>query len=72
MQQACTQPITLYNRSSWRFPHNMIRTGLTWFFNQTGDGASNHLEAGGFVRTKVSSIFCISVGDQTTKTEERR
>lgn len=29
--QACKLPITLYNQSSWKFPHNMIRTGLQWF-----------------------------------------
>lgn len=44
-------PITLYNQSSWKFPHNMIKTGLQWLYNQTGLGASSHLESGGFART---------------------
>ncbi|KAI6177012.1 hypothetical protein M3Y97_00860800 [Aphelenchoides bicaudatus] len=51
VQQACKLPITLYNKSSWKFPHNMIRIGLQWFMNQTGLGASSHLESGGFART---------------------
>ncbi len=54
VQQKCTQPITLYNRSSWKFPHNMIRIGMQWFINQTGEGASSHLESGGFARSNDS------------------
>ncbi|CAJ0608362.1 unnamed protein product [Cylicocyclus nassatus] len=51
VQQKCSQPITLYNKSSWRFPHHMIKTGLQWFATQTGLGASSHLETGGFARS---------------------
>lgn len=29
----------------------MIKTGLQWFYNQTGLAASSHLESGGFCRT---------------------
>jgi choline dehydrogenase len=29
----------------------MIRIGLQWFLNQTGEAASSHLESGGFART---------------------
>ncbi|VDM98614.1 unnamed protein product [Thelazia callipaeda] len=53
VQQKCTQPITLYNKSSWRFPHNMVKIGLEWFISNTGIGASSHLESGGFVRSTV-------------------
>lgn len=37
----------------------MIRIGLQWFLNQTGDAASSHLESGGFARTtdKVVSLL---------------
>ncbi|VDK67112.1 unnamed protein product [Onchocerca ochengi] len=49
VQQKCTQPITLYNKSSWRFPHNMIKIGLKWYLSKTGLGTSSHLESGGFV-----------------------
>ncbi|WKX94674.1 hypothetical protein Q1695_011725 [Nippostrongylus brasiliensis] len=51
VQQKCKQPITLYNKSSWRFPHNMIKIGLEWFATQKGLGASSHLETGGFARS---------------------
>ncbi|CAJ0960358.1 unnamed protein product, partial [Mesorhabditis belari] len=51
VQQKCTQPVTLYNKSSWKFPHNMIAIGLEWFAKRTGLGASSHLESGGFARS---------------------
>ncbi|VDM57804.1 unnamed protein product [Angiostrongylus costaricensis] len=51
VQQKCTKPITLYNKSSWKFPHNMIKIGLEWFATQKGLGASSHLETGGFARS---------------------
>ncbi|CAB3404459.1 unnamed protein product [Caenorhabditis bovis] len=51
VQQECTQPVTLYNKSSWKFPHNMIKIGLEWFTRRTGLGASSHLETGGFARS---------------------
>ncbi|KAM3726468.1 Choline dehydrogenase [Dirofilaria immitis] len=51
VQQKCTQPITLYNKNSWRFPHNMIKIGLEWYLSKTGLGTSSHLESGGFVRS---------------------
>ncbi|XP_076449702.1 uncharacterized protein LOC143286051 [Babylonia areolata] len=51
VQQACTKPITLYS-AQWKFPHNMIRIGLEWFVSHTGDGATAHLESGGFIRSQ--------------------
>uniref|UniRef100_A0A158P7M4 Eukaryotic translation initiation factor 3 subunit D n=1 Tax=Angiostrongylus cantonensis TaxID=6313 RepID=A0A158P7M4_ANGCA len=51
VQQKCKKPITLYNKSSWKFPHNMIKIGLEWFATQKGLGASSHLETGGFARS---------------------
>ena len=33
VQQACTQPITLYS-AQWKFPHNMIAIGLKWILTQ--------------------------------------
>lgn len=51
VQQKCKLPITLYNQSSWRFPHNLIRIGLQWFLTHKGLGASSHLETGGFARS---------------------
>ncbi|CAI5440603.1 unnamed protein product [Caenorhabditis angaria] len=51
VQQECRKPITLYNQSSWKFPHNMVKIGLEWFLARKGLGASSHLETGGFVRS---------------------
>ncbi|KJH45607.1 putative choline dehydrogenase [Dictyocaulus viviparus] len=51
VQQKCTKPITLYNKSSWRYPHNMIKIGLEWLLTHKGLGASSHLETGGFARS---------------------
>ncbi|VAW12386.1 Choline dehydrogenase [hydrothermal vent metagenome] len=49
IQQACTQPITLYKY--W----NLIGKGLIgarWLFTGTGLGASNQFESAGFIRSK--------------------
>ena len=51
VQQKCKQPVTLYS-AQWKFPHNMVRIGLQWFLTKTGDGATAHLETGGFIRSR--------------------
>ncbi|OQS05320.1 choline dehydrogenase [Thraustotheca clavata] len=51
VQFNCTKPITLHN-SSWKYPHNMVAIALEWIFNNTGPGASAHLESGGFIRSR--------------------
>uniref|UniRef100_A0A0N4ZBD1 Choline dehydrogenase n=1 Tax=Parastrongyloides trichosuri TaxID=131310 RepID=A0A0N4ZBD1_PARTI len=51
VQQKCKKPITLYNKSSWKFPHNMIKSGLQWFLSKKGLCASSHLESGGFIKS---------------------
>uniref|UniRef100_A0A0K0EX52 Choline dehydrogenase, mitochondrial (inferred by orthology to a human protein) n=1 Tax=Strongyloides venezuelensis TaxID=75913 RepID=A0A0K0EX52_STRVS len=51
VQYKCKKPITLYNKSSWKFPHNMIKSGLQWFISKNGLCASSHLESGGFVKS---------------------
>ena len=51
VQQKCTKPITLYS-AQWKFPHNMIKIGLQWFLTKKGDGATAHLETGGFIRSR--------------------
>jgi choline dehydrogenase len=48
VQMACRQPITLYGvMGTWA----KARIGLTWLMFKTGLGATNHFEAGGFVRS---------------------
>ena len=48
VQMACRQPITLYGvMGMWA----KARIGLTWLMFKSGLGATNHFEAGGFVRS---------------------
>jgi choline dehydrogenase len=49
VQHECTEPLTLF--SATKLP-SMIAIGLRWFLFQSGVGASSHLEAGGFVRSR--------------------
>ena len=49
IQQACTQPITLYNKL------NLVSKaliGAEWLFFKSGNGATNHFESAAFVRSK--------------------
>ena len=48
VQYACTQPVSLYPALAWwRQPW----IGMQWLFGRSGTGASNHFEAGGFIRS---------------------
>ncbi|WP_321782926.1 choline dehydrogenase [Paraburkholderia sp. J94] len=49
MQYACKEPVSLYPAL---LLHNQPAIGLEWMFRGTGIGASNHFEAGGFIRTR--------------------
>ncbi|EQC41526.1 choline dehydrogenase [Saprolegnia diclina VS20] len=51
VQFQCTKPITLHN-ASWKYPHNMVAIALQWLFQRSGQGASAHLESGGFIRSR--------------------
>ena len=48
IQQACTQPITLYKH--WNLISKAM-IGAQWLFTGTGLGASNHFEACAFIRS---------------------
>ncbi|CAD7685086.1 unnamed protein product [Nyctereutes procyonoides] len=49
IQQACTLPITLHSAQK---PLRKVRIGLEWLWKFTGDGATAHLETGGFIRSR--------------------
>lgn len=49
IQQACTRPITLHSAQK---PLRKVRIGLEWLWKFTGDGATAHLETGGFIRSR--------------------
>jgi len=48
LQYECRQPITLYPSLQW---WNKPAIGLEWYLKGSGIGASNHFEAGGFIRS---------------------
>ncbi len=48
VQHACSQPVSLNpSLEKWRRPY----IGAQWLFLRSGPGASNHFEAGGFIRS---------------------
>ncbi|WP_084688824.1 choline dehydrogenase [Paraburkholderia oxyphila] len=49
MQYECKEPVSLYPALLKR---NQPAIGLEWMLRGTGKGASNHFEAGGFIRTR--------------------
>jgi choline dehydrogenase len=48
VQHACTKPISVAPALKWR---NRPWVGFQWLFLRRGPGATNHFEAGGFVRS---------------------
>ena len=48
VQHACTRPISVAPAMKWR---NRPWVGFQWLFFRRGPGATNHFEAGGFVRS---------------------
>jgi choline dehydrogenase len=48
VQHACTQPVSAQPALKWR---NRPMVGARWLFARRGPGATNHFEAGGFVRS---------------------
>jgi len=49
VQHACTQPVSLYSTQK---PLAKLAIGVRWLLTGTGPGASNHFEAGGFIRSR--------------------
>jgi choline dehydrogenase len=49
VQHACKQPVTLAKKA--RAPGKYL-TGAQWFLTKTGAAASNHFEAGAFIRSR--------------------
>jgi choline dehydrogenase len=48
VQYACKQPVSVYPAMLW---YNKPRVGYQWLFKRTGAAATNHFEAGGFIRS---------------------
>lgn len=49
LQYECKEPVSLYPALKW---WNQPKIGAEWLFNGSGPGASNHFEAGGFIRSR--------------------
>ncbi len=47
VQYACKQPVSMYPALKW---YNQPKIGFDWLFRRTGAAATNHFEAGGFIR----------------------
>lgn len=48
VQHVCTQPVSVWPSTLW---YNKPWVGLQWLFCKTGPAATNHFEAGGFIRS---------------------
>jgi choline dehydrogenase len=48
VQHACRRPVSMQPALRWR---NRPKVGAEWLLRRTGPGATNHFEAGGFVRS---------------------
>jgi choline dehydrogenase len=47
VQYACTKPVSMYPALKW---YNQPKIGFDWLFRRKGAAATNHFEAGGFIR----------------------
>jgi choline dehydrogenase len=54
VQHACTQPVSAQPALKWR---NRPMVGARWLFARRGPGATNHFEAGGFVRSNAEVAY---------------
>ncbi len=54
VQYACKEPITLYSALN---PLAKLKIGLQWMLGRSGLGATNHFEAGGFIRSEAGVQF---------------
>lgn len=48
VQYGCKKPVSVYPSTVW---YNKPWVGLQWIFSKTGPAATNHFEAGGFIRS---------------------
>lgn len=54
IQWACKEPVSEYpNLSPWRAP----KIGFDWLFRRKGPGATNHFEAGGFIKSEAGKPY---------------
>ena len=54
VQHTCTQPISVWPAMQW---YNKPWVGLQWLLFKSGPAASNHFEAGGFIRSNEDVVY---------------
>ncbi len=54
IQYACKQPVSMYPALKW---YNQPWIGFQWLFFRSGPAATNHFEAGGFVRSNAEVAY---------------
>ncbi len=54
VQHACTRPVSVQPALKWR---NRPWVGARWLFQRAGPGATNHFEAGGFLRSNADVAY---------------
>ncbi len=54
VQQACREPVSIAPALKW---YNQVWIGMQWYLSHTGPGATNHFEAGGFIKSNSSTPY---------------
>lgn len=54
VQYACKKPVSMYPALKW---YNQPWIGFKWLFGRTGEAATNHFEAGGFIRSNAAQRY---------------
>ena len=54
VQHVCTQPVSMYPAMQW---YNKPWIGFQWLFWRSGPAATNHFEAGGFIRSNEQVVY---------------
>jgi len=54
VQRSCKRPVSIYPLLRW---YNQAWVGLAWYLLKRGPGATNHFEAGGFIRSDDSVAY---------------
>lgn len=54
VQYICKKPVSLYPSLKW---YRKPKIGFNWLFRKKGVGASNHFEAGGFIRSNDKASY---------------
>lgn len=54
VQYACPEPVSIYHSTQW---YRKPFVGIEWYLTSTGDGATNHFDAGAFLKSSDEKAF---------------